>query len=371
MKKLLLLMTIMIMASCKNMDHYEITGTLENIPDNTVISLFMVSDNVGSLIASDTILDGNFNFTGTLTERPTKMNLIIMDRLKFSGTCDLWADYTKIRITGSDNFLSSWKVSSNISEQKVTNLIGEATRNQKRKIDSLSLARMADLRNRELQISIRNIIDSISKVIFITEFKVLKHNINSLTSLNELYRIAEFSSIDKQEIRTLFEKFDEKYRNTLLGEGIMAKLDKPVPPKIGDKLIDLNLHDINGKSFKLSDFSGKYILLDFWSLACYPCVLAAPELREINEVFKDNLTIVGISMDVSSKLWLEATKRDSITWNNLSDGKGSYAGASSLYGISGMPTYILINPGDTIVERWEGFSSGIFKEKLNNYIDQK
>lgn len=371
MKKLLLLLTVMILASCKNMDHYEIIGTLENIPDSTVISLFMVSDNVGSLITSDTIINGNFNFIGTLTERPTKMNLIIMDRLKFTGTCDLWTDYTKIKIIGSDNFLSSWKVSSNISEQKVANLLSEGTRNQRRIIDSLSLARMGDPRNRELQISNMQKIDSISKMILSTEFNVLKNNINSLTSLNELYRIAEFSSIDRQEIRTLFEKFDEKYRKTLLGEGIMAKLDKPVPPKIGDKLIDLNLHDINGNSFKLSDFSDKYILLDFWSLACYPCILAAPELREINEILKDNLTIVGISMDVSSKLWSEATKRDSITWKNLSDGKGSYAGASSLYGISGMPTYILINPGDTIVERWEGFSSGIFKEKLNKYIDQK
>src|SRR5690606_32760638 len=107
-----------------------------------------------------------------------------------------------------------------------------------------------------------------------------------------------------------------------LGEGILAKLDKPVPPKIGDKAVDLNLYDINGKSAKISDFSGKYILLDFWSLACYPCLLAVPELREINEVLKDNLAIVGISMDVNPKLWAQATKRDSITWTNLSDGKG-------------------------------------------------
>ena len=149
-----------------------------------------------------------------------------------------------------------------------------------------------------------------------------------------------------------------------------ANVDKPVSPKVGDKAIDLKLHDINGNPFNLSDFSGKYILLDFWSLACYPCLLAAPELREINEAYKNDLTIVGISMDVSSKSWIEATNRDSITWNNLSDGKGSYAGASSLYGISGMPTYILINPGDTIIESWQGFSPGIFKEKLSKYLDK-
>lgn len=359
------------MVSCKNMDHYEITGTVENIPDNTVINLFEISDNVGSLRGTDTIVNGNFNFMGKLTERPSKMSLMITDRKNFGGSCDFWADNTKIKIKGADKFLSSWKVSSNISEQKVANLFNEVTKDQRRKIDSLSLAIMADPGNRELQMSIINEINTISKDIFITEFSVMKNNlnnINSLTSLNELYRISKFSPIDKQEIKSLLEKFDEKYRNSLLGEGIMANLDKPIPPKVGDKAMDLKLHDINGNSFSLSDFSGKYILLDFWSLACYPCIMAAPELREISEVYKDNLTIVGISMDVSSKLWAEGTKRDSITWKNLSDGKGSFAGASSLYGISGMPTYILISPGDTIVELWQGFNPGIFKEKLNKYF---
>jgi peroxiredoxin len=371
MRTVLILFSVILLVSCKRTDHYEIKGMVQNIPDNTIISLFEISDNVGSLIATDTIINGKFGFSGTLTIKQTKMSLMIMNRLNFAGSCEFWVGYTKIKITGSNKYLSTWNVSSNLSEQKVTNLFKINTRSQMKMIDSLSLARMADPRNRELQISISNKIDSISKMNSRTEFDVLKNNINSLTSLEKLYQITKFSSIDKQEIRTLFENFDAKYRNTLLGEGIMAELEKSVPPKIGDKIIDLKLYDINGKSVKLTDFSGKYILLDFWSLACYPCLLAAPELRQINEVYKSNLTIVGINMDVSSKLWKEATKRDSITWNNLSDGKGSYAGASALYGIYGMPTYILINPRDTIVERWEGFSSGIFEEKLNKYFDQK
>ena len=371
MKKLLILFTVILMISCKKMDHYEIIGIVQNIPDSTIISLFEISDNVGYLVASDTIINGKYRFTGTLSNKPTKMNLLIMDRLHFAGSCEFWVDHTKIKITGIDKFLSTWNVTSNLSEQKVSNLFKEKTRSQMKKIDSLSLGRLAVPRNRALQTSIENEISAISKDISNIEFDILKYNHNSITSLNKLYKIAEFSSIDKQDVRDIFDKFDDKYKKTLLGEGILAQLDKPVPPKIGDKMIDLDLYNLDGKQFKLSDFSGRYILLDFWSLACYPCILAAPELRQINEIFKDNLAIVGISMDVSSKLWTEATKRDSITWNNLSDGKGSYAGASSLYRISGMPTYILINQGDTIVERWEGFSAGIFKEKLNVYFDQK
>lgn len=349
------------------MDHYGIIGTVQNIPDSTIISLFEISENVGSIVGTDTIINGKFSFNGKLSNTPTKMNLLIMDRLNFAGSCEFWVDHTKIKITGSDKYLSTWTASSKISEQKVLNLFHEKTITQRRRIDSLSLLRMSNLMNRDLQTPIANEIQSIFKEISSIEFDILQDSHNSLTSLNKLYSL-DLSSIDKNDIRSVFDKFDEKYKTTLLGEGILAKLNKPIPPKVGDKMVDLDLHNLDGKQYKLSDFSGKYILLDFWSLGCYPCILAAPELREMHEKYKDVLNIVGISMDVNPKLWLDATKRDSVTWINLSDGKGTYAGASSLYGVSGMPTYILINPGDTIVERWEGFGNGIFKVKLDSYL---
>ena len=63
MKKLLVILSVIIVVSCKNMDHYEIIGTVKNIPDNTIISLFEISDNVGNMIATDTIIDGKFNWS--------------------------------------------------------------------------------------------------------------------------------------------------------------------------------------------------------------------------------------------------------------------------------------------------------------------
>lgn len=369
MKKLAVIFVLILMGACKKMDHYEIIGTVDNIPDSSIINLFELSENVGTLISRDTIIDGKFTFKGILTDRPIRMNLMIADRLNFSGSCEMWVDNTKIKISGSGKFLSTWKVKSNIPEQGVSNLFSEKTRDQMEIIDSLSLARMIN-RDNNIQ-TINNEISSMLEVVNNIEFHVLEKNYNNIISLEKLYNISKSSKIDKGLIRNVFNKMDDTYKNTLIGEGILSELSKPIAPKIGDKMIDLDLHDFNGKQYKLSEFSGKYILLDFWSYACYPCLLAAPELREINSTFKNSLTVIGISMDVNPKVWHDATKRDSITWINLSDGKGSYSGASSFYVISGMPTYILINPQDTIIERWEGFTSGEFKEKLNKYIDLK
>ena len=93
------------------------------------------------------------------------------------------------------------------------------------------------------------------------------------------------------------------------------------------------------------------------------------KLRELNSNYNENLTVVGINMETNKEMWEQGTKRDSITWINLSDGKGTFAGASVIYGINGFPTYILINPEGVIVDRWMGFEKGIFKKKLGKHIE--
>ena len=47
----------------------------------------------------------------------------------------------------------------------------------------------------------------------------------------------------------------------------------------------------------LSDFEGRYLLLDFWSAGCGPCLMAFPEMRELQEMWKDRLVVVSISSD--------------------------------------------------------------------------
>ena len=65
----------------------------------------------------------------------------------------------------------------------------------------------------------------------------------------------------------------------------------------GDDMADADLYDVNGKIHHLSDFKGKYILIDFWSQGCAPCLQSLPELKEITEHYKERLTVVSLSED--------------------------------------------------------------------------
>jgi hypothetical protein len=65
---------------------------------------------------------------------------------------------------------------------------------------------------------------------------------------------------------------------------------------------------------------------------------------------------------------MESSKKENITWTNLSDGKGTFGGAGNAYGTKGIPLYILIDKEGIIVEKWTGFNPGIFEEKLSRYL---
>lgn len=67
---------------------------------------------------------------------------------------------------------------------------------------------------------------------------------------------------------------------------------------------DFKLKDLNGKEVALSSFkdSGKVILLNFWATWCGPCKAEIPGFVELQEKYKDKLTIIGYSVDDTAEL---------------------------------------------------------------------
>lgn len=61
---------------------------------------------------------------------------------------------------------------------------------------------------------------------------------------------------------------------------------------------DAPITRLDGQTFKLSDLSGKVIMVDFWATYCPPCVKQAPQLAELSRKYKDKgLEIVGLTTD--------------------------------------------------------------------------
>ncbi len=67
--------------------------------------------------------------------------------------------------------------------------------------------------------------------------------------------------------------------------------------KEGKKATDFTLKTLDGKNVKLSDYKGKVVIIDFWATWCPPCRKGIPDLVAIQKEYKDNLVIIGISLD--------------------------------------------------------------------------
>lgn len=369
-KNLQFLVLCLFITSCQKQHSYNIIGNLQGIPDGTVIDLGIQYENIGIRIATDTIMNGLFSFSDSIGNELLRMNLQMRDVENYSGQCNLWVRNSTINISGKSKYLAQWKVSSSIKEQKEENKLLNQTTSLRIAVDSLRLLRMDRWQNNIIKQKISSKIDSINYLIRVKNLTYLKSDYNSLVSVIELNQIALFEdSTHMKIIKEIYSKIDTIYTKTLWGEGIENLLNKAIPPSIGEKYVDFSAKDLQGRSHMLSDYAGKYILLDFGMLACHACMLAAPETRILSEKYQNELNVIGINLDTRKELWENATKRDSITWINLSDGKGTFGKIFSIYGIGGFPTYILIDPQGIIIDRWIGYEKGIFNKKLSKYID--
>ncbi|MGH9798978.1 MAG: TlpA disulfide reductase family protein [Blastocatellia bacterium] len=67
------------------------------------------------------------------------------------------------------------------------------------------------------------------------------------------------------------------------------------------KVLDVPVSKLDGSTFKLEDYRGKVLVVDFWATFCGPCVKQVPELVKLNEKYRDRgLALVGLTADPKS-----------------------------------------------------------------------
>lgn len=64
-------------------------------------------------------------------------------------------------------------------------------------------------------------------------------------------------------------------------------------------LLDFEGKDLKGRSFRLSDYKGKLIILSFWASWCGPCVEEMPSMISLLKKLGDKAVLVAVSADSS------------------------------------------------------------------------
>lgn len=119
---------------------------------------------------------------------------------------------------------------------------------------------------------------------------------------------------------------------------------------IGVTAMDFTQNNTAGKPVKLSDYRGKYVLLDFWASWCGPCRAENPNVLDNYEKFHSKgLEILSVSLDDKKEAWLKAIKDDGLEWAHVSDLKGWKNEVAKEYDIRAVPSNFLIDKEGKIV----------------------
>lgn len=105
--------------------------------------------------------------------------------------------------------------------------------------------------------------------------------------------------------------------------------------------------DVNGKEYKLSDFAGKVVVLDFWFTGCVPCKMEMPYMEKIAESMKgDPIQFISMSLDTGTQLldsWKEMIKDAQGPVLNLNVPGGFKSELPKKFGIRSVPRIVIID----------------------------
>lgn len=170
-----------------------------------------------------------------------------------------------------------------------------------------------------------------------------------------------------QDVNQLMNALKSEYENSNLYQKTIQFKDQLERTDYGKVAPDFSLPNPDGEMVSVSDFKGKYLLIDFWASWCAPCRKENPNLVKTYNQFKDkNFEILGVSYDYpgSREKWLKAVKDDQLTWTQVSDLKGWQTATTELYGVSGIPTQYLLDPNGKIIAKSLELVNGGLEKKL-------
>jgi peroxiredoxin len=167
------------------------------------------------------------------------------------------------------------------------------------------------------------------------------------------YTCLLFSLVDKvpeSQIIKMYSEVPETNRRNSWSIDLQLLIAKFL---IGKTAPDFVQQSPDGKSIRLSDFRGKYVLLDFWASWCIPCRRDNPNLVKAYASFnKKGFEIIGISLDQEKNDWKSAIRQDGLNWVHVSDLKGWNNNVSrNLYKIKSVPANYLIDPKGIIIAK--------------------
>jgi peroxiredoxin len=360
MKKLLfcLMLSLPVLAYAQVPKPFNVVGKFGSINAKIYMGYQLGSNKV---LDSAQAVNGSFEFKGDLIY-PSLAILIVdykgvgSNKLDAGPTADkmiFYLDKGKVELQSPDSAYKAKIIGSPINDQyqKLVAIDADA-RTKTNKLMSDEVKSANDPANKT---SNQNQIQSKLKAIQTEYHTALKNfilaNPDSYLSLLTLGTLGG-PSPDPNEIEPLLDGLSKELRETETARSLRNALESLKITANGSMAPDFEQADTLGHPVRLSSFRGKYVLLDFWASWCGPCRQENPNIVKVYNQYKNkNFTIIGISLDKRENAfaWMNAIRKDHLTWTQLSDLKFWNNAVAQLYFVQSIPKNFLIDPSGKII----------------------
>jgi len=127
---------------------------------------------------------------------------------------------------------------------------------------------------------------------------------------------------------------------------------------------DFTLNAQSGKPVEFTQFKGQVVMLNFWASWCGPCRQEMPLLDSIYKKYgKLGFTMIGVNVEPDSKAANDWLKQTPVTFPILYD---TDSNESKLYGVSGMPSTVIVDRKGTVRMIHRGYKPGDEEEYLSS-----
>lgn len=358
--KLLLFAILTPAVAAAQTPNFTITGKIGNLNKPAKIYLDYSAEGKGGTDSCE-LVNGNFKFSGHLLGNASSRMTLSREGIKdkeiyATGTGDvIYVSFGKeqIHLSSPDSLYNAkWTGSKVYDELKAFNqTVGPTVMTVHHNANILlSRATPEEKKDTTLFKSIDKRVQALRKSRGEKMLEFAKANPNSYFALQGLSELVSGYSLKPDVALPVFNQLSQELRLSYTGQGLYKLLNAHTVTALGAAAPNFTQNDVNGKAISLSDFKGKYVLVEFWASWCSPCRAESPNLLKQYAAFKDKgFEILGVSVDGDKAKWMDAIKKDGLTWPQISDLKGWDNEARKVYGISGVPANFLISPEGKII----------------------
>ncbi len=324
-----------------------ITGNLQNVPQGVVVLSQYTDSRPKVLDTLEIKSNGDFSFEFDSISAPTfyELNLYgqrVVKLALFTEDVDVkfnFSDPTSLQIEGSKDSKEMLKLEKLMEEYQVkVNQLNERYYEAMSKNDAPVIQQIqVDAMTLESQqvVSVKEMIESMG------------NSFASLAAIGLLNPQNDFPFID-----ALVTELNDNYPGSPAILQMKQQLDELRALAVGQEAPDIVLPDPSGKSTKLSDLRGKYVLIDFWAAWCKPCRQENPNVvRLYTQYNSKGFEVFGVSLDRSREDWIKAIADDRLNWTQVSDLLYFNSAAAELYQIQAIPATYLIDPDGKIIAK--------------------